>query len=91
MAIPEILQLKKVPSSRILTPPPAAKGYFNKEVNEMTAEFLRRMNKHKEDIIRNYENFQVYLKKNKINYKKLSPGEKLGLKKQNQRHQKKVK
>tara|TARA_Y100001963_G_scaffold136835_1_gene199885 strand:- start:311 stop:1870 length:1560 start_codon:yes stop_codon:yes gene_type:complete len=81
MALPEILQLKKVPSSRILTPPPAAKGYFNKEVNEMTAEFLRRMNKHKEDIIRNYEDFQVYLKKTKINYKKLSGAEKLALKK----------
>ena len=81
MAKPEILQLKKVPSSRILTPPPAAKGYFNKEVNKMTAEFLKRMNQHKADIIRNYEDFQGYLKKTKTNYKKLSGAEKLALKK----------
>ena len=55
-------------SPRILTPPPAAKGYFNKEVTDMTVEFLRRMNEHKNDIIKNYEEFQKYLKKHKILY-----------------------
>ena len=66
---------------RFLTPPPAAKGYFNKEVNKMTAEFIQKMEKHKEDIIRNYEKFEVYLKNNNINYKKLSPRNKIKLKK----------
>ena len=67
-------------SPRILTPPPAAKGYFNKEVNEMTAEFLRRMNQHKEDIIRNYEDFQAILKERNIDYGALSPRRKKELK-----------
>ena len=66
MAKPEILQLKKVPSSRIIDPRPKASGYFTKEAKDMTERFMRLMKQHEKEILANKKKLDAILKRRGI-------------------------
>ena len=62
MAKPEILQLKKVPSSRIIKPSPVLPARFDKELTELSNKFINLLRQNRAEILQNQALMERILK-----------------------------